>query len=291
VRISKIIFSASLLLFMLTSCEKNDVIPEIPPPYSETEKMIREEYDSWAVFKWDDYHRLMEKLSEDKFIVLPLNEMRQHFDPSKVVIGLRHDMDFNPFNGLKMANIEKSYGIRSTYFVLPTAEYYGRITNNGVIRNSGMDSLYKRINKKGGEIGIHNDLITVMITYGLDPFIFNRKDLEFFMKAGIEIHGTASHGSPIAKVTVPNYQIFSDFTKKDSVEYNGLKYPLGIKSLADFGFQYEAYFINFNGYISDSGGKWNNPEGFPGVLKKLDSAVPGDRIQILVHPDWWGRSW
>jgi hypothetical protein len=283
--------SALFLLLALAGCEKDDVITEPLTPYSATEKMIREEYDRSAVFGWSDYHILMDKLSEDKFTVLPLNEMRQHFDPSKVVIGLRHDMDFNAFRGLEMVNIERSYGIRSTYFILATSEYYGKITSGGVVRNIGMDSLYKRISDRGGEIGIHNDLLTVMIDYGLDPYLFNRNELDFYNSIGIQIHGTASHGSYIAKATVTNYQIFSDFAKKDSVEYNGKKYPLGIRSLADFGFEYEAYFINFNGYISDSGGKWNDPEGFPGILRKLDSAVPGDRIQILVHPDWWGRDW
>jgi hypothetical protein len=291
VKISSVILSASFLLLALSGCEKNDMPVEPESPYSATEKMIRAEYDRSAVFSWKDYHILMDKLCEEKFTVLPLNEMRKHFDPSKVVIGLRHDMDFNAFRGLEMVNIERSYGIRSTYFVLATSEYYGKITQSGVTRNIGMDSLYKRISDRGGEIGIHNDLLAVMIIYGLDPYLFNKNELDFYSSVGIQIHGTASHGSYIAKVTATNYQIFSDFAKKDSVEYNGQKYPLGIKSLADFGYEYEAYFINFNSYITDSGGKWNDPEGFQGILKKLDSAIPGDRIQILVHPDWWGRDW
>lgn len=283
---------AGLILLALTGCEKDNTIPDIPStPYSETERKIRQEYDNWAVFRWSDYNLLMEKLSGGKFTVLPINEMRQHYDPTRVVVGLRHDMDFNAFRGLEMADIEKSFGIRSTYYVLATAEYYGQLNHNGVIRNTGMDSLYKRISNRGAEIGIHNDLLTVMISYGLDPFLFNARELEFFNSIGITIHGTASHGSPIARVTVPNYQIFSDFAIKDSVEYNGRKYPLGIKTLADFGYEYEAYFIDYNIYISDSGGKWNDPEDFTGILKRLDNSVPGDRIQILVHPDWWGRAW
>jgi len=41
--------------------------------------------------------------------------------------------------------------------------------------------------------------------------------------------------------------------------------------------------------LSESGGKWNDPEGFQGILKKLEISKPGDRIQILVHPDWWRK--
>ena len=58
----------------------------------------------------------------------------------------------------------------------------------------------------------------------------------------------------------------------------------------NYGFKYEAYYINYSIYYSESGGKWNDPEGFAGILKKLESSNPGDRIQILVHPDWWGKA-
>jgi len=83
--------------------------------------------------------------------------------------------------------------------------------------------------------------------------------------------------------------MFSDFAKKDSVEYKWEKYPLGQHSLKEYGYEYEAYFINFNIYFSDSRGKWNDPEGFNGILNDLDISKPGDRIQILAHPDWWGK--
>jgi hypothetical protein len=282
-----------LVVLLPVSCEKKeDPVPIDKTPYSETEKYIRAAYDEMAVFPWSDYDRLLQKLSDSMFVVLPLNEMRNHFDNTKVVVGLRHDIDHNPFKGLEMANMEKSYGIRSTYFILATEEYYGHLTSSGVIRNPGMGLLYKKIYDTGAEIGIHNDLLTVMILYRLDPFEFNREELSFYNSLNIPIYGTAAHGSNTAKATVPNYQIFSDFATADSVSYLGTKFKLGIKSLSEFGFRYEAYFINFNKslYYSDSGGKWNDPQGLTGILKKLDASKPGDRIQILAHPDWWGRT-
>jgi hypothetical protein len=132
--------------------------------------------------------------------------------------------------------------------------------------------------------------LTVLILNNIDPFLFNREELKFYKSLKIPIYGTASHGSPLAKKTVPNYEVFSDFSKSDSVLYQDKKYPLGIHSLKQYGFRYEAYSINFGTYFSESGGKWNDPEGFAGILKKLESSNPGDRIQILVHPDWWGQS-
>jgi hypothetical protein len=290
-------FSAGLVvtIMILAGCNKplvQDPVPVYPkhePPYAGLEKRIREEYDYRAVFTWGQYNDLLIELSKEKYQVLPLNEMRNTFNNSKVVIGLRHDIDMNPFKALEMAKMEKNSGIRATYFILPTADYYGYIYRTGLNRSVGFDVLIKELYKTGAEIGIHNDMLTAMIAYGFDPLTFNRRELDFLNSLGIPVTGTASHGSPIAKKTVPNYQIFSDYAKSDSVLYEGKMYPIGKHSLMDFGFQYEAYFINFNFYYSESGGKWNDENGMAGILLKLQKSVPGDRIQILAHPDWWGR--
>ena len=292
---SKFLSGLIIILMILTGCEKpllQDPVPIYPPgepPYSELEKRIREEYDYRAVFTWGQYRDLLFELSKRKYLVLPLNEMRKTFDDSKVVIGLRHDIDMNPFKALEMASMEKDFGIRATYFILPTADYYGNIYRTGLKRSIGLDSLIRELYDTGAEIGIHNDMLTAMIDYGFDPLTFNSNELAFLRSLEIPVYGTASHGSPIAKKTVPNYQIFSDYAKSDSVFYEGKKYPIGKYSLKDFGFEYEAYFLNYNFYYSESGGKWNDENGFAGTLQKLDKSVPGDRIQILTHPDWWGR--
>ena len=282
--------SLSVIVF-LSSFSKTDPAYEAPlPPFAGIESTIRSKYDSYAVFRWDQYTELLGKLSQDKFIVLPLNEMRKTFNDSKVIVGLRHDVDFNPFKALEMAKIEKSYGIRTTYFFLATAEYYGNINKSVMVRSTGIEYLFKEIYNTGAEIGIHNDLLTVLILNNIDPYLFNKEELKFYKSLKIPIYGTAAHGSPLAKKTVPNYEVFTDFAKSDSVLYQGKKYPLGRHSLKRYGFKYEAYSINYGTYFSESGGKWSDPEGFTGILKKLESSKPGDRIQILVHPDWWGRA-
>jgi len=254
------------------------------------ETIIRNKYDSYATFRWNDYAALMEKLSAPKFKVLPLNEMRKTNSTSKVIVGLRHDIDFNPFKALEMARVEKMYGIRATYFFLATAEYYGSFTESGYIHSPGIETVIQNLSRTGAEIGVHNDLFTVMIKYNQDPFLFNKNELAFYRSLRVRINGTASHGSDIAKKTVPCFQIFSDFARNDSVEYMGKKYPIGKHSLKDFGYDYEAYSVPHNIYISDSGGKWNISNGLEGILKILDSSSPGDRIQILIHPDWWGKN-
>jgi hypothetical protein len=279
-----------IFLILLLSSFRTDIVPDSKPPkYSAAEKAIRSKYDSYAVFTWAQYASLLDVLSQNKFVVLPLNEMRKTFDKSRVIVGLRHDVDVNPYKALEMSKIEKTYGIRSTYYFLPTADYYGKFEKSKMIHTPGLETIYKAIDKSGSEIGIHNDLMCVLIEHKIDPLIFNKQEIAYYRSLKIKVYGTAAHGSPISKKTIPNYEIFSDFAKKDTVKYKGETYHVGQYSLKDFGFKYEAYFIDHDIYFSDSDGRWNDVDGFAGILKKLQTIQPGERIEILTHPDWWGR--
>jgi hypothetical protein len=280
----------TLCLLLMTIFDVNSVGKSKTTPYRDLEKTIREKYDSRAVFTWDQYKELLKELKDPKFRVLPLHEMADTYDSTRVIVGLRHDVDFNPFKALEMARIEHLYGIRATYFLLATAEYSGVFMGSKLVRSKGLKALYRDLYETGAEIGIHNDMLTVMILYDIDPYKFNHDELAFYNSIRIPVYGSAAHGSEIAKKTVPNFQIFSDFSAKDSVSYLGRKYPLGKQSLKECGYQYEAYFIKHNIYLSDSGGKWHNAEGVSGVLQRLRESVPGDRIEILMHPEWWGKT-
>jgi hypothetical protein len=267
-----------------------DLQKDNKPPWASLEDKIRKENDSMANFTWEQYEKLLKALSDKKFIVLPLDEMRNRFDSSAVVVGMRHDIDANPFKALEMVEMEKKAGIRATYYVLPTAKYYGTIVNSSLKRNPEMGALYQELYKKGAEIGIHNDLITMMIKYNCIPLAVNLEELNYFQYLGIPIYGTASHGSELVKsMGIANFMIFSDFALVDSVSYNGHKYRLGQFSLKQYGYKYEAYHIKYNIYLSEAGGSWKDPKGFDGVLEILKSSKPGDRIEILTHPDWWGK--
>lgn len=285
---SKILAALVLALVLLgTSCKKE--VKDDGMPYQELETKINNTYKDLPKFTWGQYQELLTELSKDKYVVLPVHLMKDYYDDSKVVVCLRHDIDAQIFSALKMAELEYQNGIRSTYFVLATATYYGTYANNKMIRNKCMGEAYLRINFYGHEIGVHNDLLTVMIEYHEDPLEFNKNELDYYASLGIPVYGTAAHGSYIATRTAANYEIFSDFARKSEVIYKNVSYPLGQHSLADFGYTYEAYFIDFNKYYSDSGGDWGFEDDFDGMIEALKNSVPGDRIQILAHPVWWGK--
>lgn len=239
-----------------------------------------------AKFSRKQLEELFETISDRKFCVLPLNHFRKIKDSTRVLIGLRFDVDFDPYKALKLSQVASLYGICGTFFFLATAWYAGRIKRNGLHRNN-LDWLYKEVYELGNEIAIHNDLLTVQIKYKLDPFEFNRKELDYYHSLGIPIHGTSAHGSSIAKVTCSNYEIFSDFATVKMVNYKGNIYTIGRNILRDYGFEYEAYHLDDDTYYSDANGCWNLPGGFDELISRLKTAQRGQRIQILIHPEYY----
>jgi hypothetical protein len=220
---------------------------------------------------------------------LPIDEFRDSINNEKVLIGLRHDIDCHPFKALEMAKMEKAHGFSASYYILASAAYYGEFVQGEIVRNECMERIYKEIYSLGTEIGIHNDLISNMILHGIDPYSFNYDELSFYNNLGIEVVGTAAHGSYITAETVDNYEIFSDFAQVASIEYEEQSYAIGQYSLNDFGFDYEAYFVYFDHYYSDSSRNWTGEGEFESFLETLGESKLGTKIQLLTHPVWWGK--
>ena len=251
------------------------------------QKLTQINYGSIAKFSYSLYDSLLHELSKQKYIVIPLYEYMGNINTGKVTVGLRHDVDHEPFKGLHMAEMEASYGFRSSFYLLHSAEYFGHWFKGRLYRYSSMIPLYKQYQSLDCEIGVHNDLISIMLLYDVDPYEFMHDEMKFYDNNNINIYGTASHGSALMRMLKMNNQwIFSNFHSYDVVEYNGKTYEIGKYSLEDYGFEYEAYHVGYNIYFSDAGGSWN-VDNFETVLDSLRSAQAGDRIVILTHPCWW----
>jgi len=279
------IVTLNLALIPLTA--RLQVSKNYVPTIDQIEESVKKYQDPRATQTFDMYQQLLNELAKDKYITLPLHEFKDSINKDKVVVALRHDVDCHPFKALQMAHMEAKLGIRTTYFILATGGYYGKLQQGGIYIFNSMDPLYSEIYNLGHEIGIHNDLIVVYLTYKMDPFIFNQLELMHYADLGIPIYGSVAHGSDLAAQTVKNFYMFSDYCKDTVLIYQGQRYIIGQHSMKEFGFEYEANFVNHTQYYSDSGGKWNLPGGFNELLEKLKASKPGDRIQILAHPVWW----
>jgi len=250
-------------------------------------------------FTWEKYAAFLNKVSDtSKYIVLPLNEFRQTFNSKKVVIGLRHDVDIDLNVAYKFSLMEASLGFRSTYFILHSAPYYLANPNNMAVHTSDIIPILKSMqNDYHFEIGWHNDLVTLQVIYNINPVSFFHGELNWLRSNGLNIIGTAAHGSNYCKTLhYMNFYFFEECTypvvpnreNNITVPKDGKLITLIKGKLSDFDLKYEAYFLNNNKAFSDAvitnGIRWNI-----GMLD-LNQLQAGDRAIILLHPIHWHKA-
>jgi hypothetical protein len=250
-------------------------------------------------FTFEKYRNFLKTVSDTgKYIVVPINEFRHTFNNNKIVIGLRHDVDNDLNVAYQFSETESAIGVRSTYYILHTAPYYLADPSNRQVHSNNILPLLKSMqNERHFEIGWHNDLVTLQVVYGIDPVSFLHNELNWLRSNGLNIEGTASHGSNYCHTYLYlNYYFFEECTFPAVGEYvNNITVPVGNNKinlkkgkLSDFGLTYEAYFLDNNKYFSDAsivnGLRWNI-----GMLNIAD-LKKGDRVIILLHPIHWHKA-
>ena len=250
-------------------------------------------------FTWERYAVFLDKISDtSKYIVLPLNEFRQTFNSKKIIIGLRHDVDKDLNVAYQFSEVESRLGFRSTYFILHTAPYYLASQNNMGIHAEDIIPILKTMqDKRHFEIGWHNDLVTLQVIYNINPVTFFHHELNWLRSNGLNIIGTAAHGSNYCKTYhYMNFYFFKECTfpvvpnreNNVTVPKDGKSIELIKGKLSDFGLQYEAYFLNNNKAFSDAtitnGIRWNI-----GMIN-VYQFQKGDRVIILLHPIHWHKA-
>lgn len=239
-----------------------------------------------ATFTWRSYRNLLAELGNDRYAVVPLREFQaaKARHPDKVVVGLRHDMDGNFCKAPAMAAVEASMGVRSSYYVRHTDEYYAYDWPWPERRRAILPAL-REIQDRGHEVGLHFDVVSMAVEYGIEPAALLRTELEWLRGGGLDIVGVSHHGSPsAARHDFNNYEFFAGMTTRDALAAGRRVVPLGRHSLQEFALQYEAYHLGYEHYYSDVGGTWS-PES---PLTALPALAPGQSAVILTHPVWWG---
>ncbi len=234
-----------------------------------------------------DYARLLDRLAEGEFDVVPLRELRDAAR-ARPVVALRHDVEERFASALEMAELERDRGLRATYFVLHTAPYYKRSLLPGL----------RLLQEMGHEVGWHNDLVTLQCVKGESPREYLRRELDWLRGNGIDVRGSSSHGSYWThRLRYHNKYFFTDFSAEveegfansEVVEAGGRRCELEKGSMAEFGLDYEAYHLGEDHYFSDAR---FDEEGrrFHTDAVDLDSLRPGERAIVLTHPDYWDPS-
>lgn len=250
-------------------------------------------------FTWEKYGEFLKQISDkSKYTVLPLNEFKNTTDPTKIVIGLRHDVDNNLSVAYDFSETEYNLGFRSTYYILHSAAYYLANSSDLSTHTGNILPILKKMqDERKLEIGWHNDLVTLQVVYNIDPVSFLHNELSWLRSNGIRINGTASHGSPYCYVyKYLNYYFFEEctfpvtgqFVNNINIPVNGVQVPMKKGRLSDFGLDYEAYFLGYNKAFSDAtitnGIRWNIS------MLDLSKLTAGDRVMILLHPIHWHKA-
>lgn len=212
--------------------------------------------------------------------VFPI-DTTQRYRQDEPVISIRHDVDNDIGKAIRMARIEASEGVRSTYFVRMAPEFkgilrmamrYGSAYNLCAMRDC---LAVREIRSYGHEIGLHYEW-TQFAQYGVDACDLVRAQASMLRALiGEKSIGAAAHGSPHARATGTRNTAIWQYMSIPAADC-GLAYFFyqGLHQLTETGIPWI--------YCSDTGGSWNG-------LSILDDEFldyAGLRI-ALVHPDWW----
>jgi hypothetical protein len=185
---------------------------------------------------------------------------------------LRHDVDSNPENALRMAFCENRLNIRSSYYFR-------------IIRNSFAPDIIQEIAALGHEIGYHYEDLSIAkgrMQYAIELF---KKNLALFRKS-YPVRTICMHGSPVSRWD--NRAIWEHY------DYH------------DFGIIGEPYLdVNFAEvlYLTDTGRKWDGADvsvrdkmeiehncsvkKTSDIIAALKSNEMPRQIMLNVHPQRW----
>lgn len=261
------------------------------------------------------YRKFLESLKKH-FEVVSLKDYNKK--TKKKLCLLRHDVDHTLNGALQMAEIERSMGIHSTYYMLHTARYYKK-----VIQRERMIGICKKIQAMGHEIGLHNNILTACLTIfrkPKSPEARLQSVLRTFRMNGIKIYGSSSHGSKLCRTLgYINYEIFEEcicpWKEERKIKIGGKEtepptnvVKLHTVKLGDFKLSYEAYFLPIDHYLSDTGGEWRAVNAFSihdewhptflelspigdinAFLDEFGKREDVKVVQVLTHPIYWTR--
>lgn len=197
-------------------------------------------------FAYSGYRALINSLHERHYAFVDYHNYEKN---TRCVI-LRHDIDNSIDKSVKLAELEAELGVKSTYFVLLTSDFYNPSSKKSI------EGLH-RIQKLGHEIGLHFDEMAYDDLEDVVGVI--QKEAKLLSEIlGIPITTVSMH-RPSNKTLEANYEI-----------------PGMINS-------YGKTFFNDFKYLSDSRRRWRES-----VLDIINSGQY-DKLHILTHAIWYNE--
>lgn len=233
-----------------------------------------------------NYFELLDSIDGDAVLYEQMGKQ------SNKEVFIRHDIDVSLDLALLFAREEYRSNIHSTYYLLSSSVYW----------KQSEEFLFKvkSIQDWGHDIGLHNNYLSVYLVENIPLKDLIKRDLDFLRENGIRIEGVAAHGSPhSSNMGYYNYEIWKEFDLLKNV--GGTDFSFEKVSLKDFDLKYEASFMLYDAYLSDSRGDWIGLVTKPGEAKPFEprdatdglgiisyfNAMEKGLLQLSLHPERW----
>lgn len=201
-------------------------------------------------FTYDDYHNLLLLLQNHGYEIVNYN----NWIYKKRCVILRHDIDTDIEKALKMAHMECKWGIKSTYFVLLTSDFYNIFSRNN---NEKLNDIIKC----GHEIGLHFDEMNYPESSGNIDAVCEKIQEE---------------AKILEKVIGKSVEVVSMHRPSREILEADLQIPGIVNSYG------RTFFHDFK-YLSDSRRHWREP------VEEIIRSEQYERLHILTHAFWYGE--
>lgn len=197
-------------------------------------------------FTYDGFVELINGLINNGYIFSDYGE-----DIENAVI-MRHDVDYSLEKTVRIGEIERNYGIKSTFFLMLTSDFYN-------VFQSSSEKTIKYLLSLGHDVGLHFDEMRYL------DYLSSPKEIVGKIIQEAEILSIVT-GKKVTKVSMHRPSI--DILKSN------LRIPGIINT-------YSSKYFNEYKYLSDSRMRWREP------ALDIINGRQYDRFQILVHPFWY----
>ena len=196
-------------------------------------------------FTYKAYSKLLELLRAHHYSFCNYQNYR---DFDRCVI-MRHDIDYNIEQAVRLAQAEADFGIQSTYFVLLSSDFY----------NPASISSYKALHSivdLGHNIGLHFDETV---------YNYDHRSMEYYISKEARIL------SELLEVEINSFSLHRPNAVTLETE---LEIPGFVNSYS------KEFFQNFK-YVSDSRRRWREP------VEEIIQSEAYRRLHILTHAFWY----
>ena len=198
-----------------------------------------------------NYQYLLQKYIKDQECIFFSDALKEE----RRIILMRHDIDFSVHRAYKLAKIENSMGIKSTYFLHMNSCFYNLFEKD-------IYNLVREILKLGHQVGLHYDCDF------RNNALINQSEFEKELKKNRKIL------SNLFEEEILSFS-FHNPTEDILKKFNELKYDGMINA-------YGKEIVTRFKYCSDSNGYWRYQRLEEFLEQNID-----EKIQILTHPAWW----